>query len=424
MRKRSFLNREIISWAFYDWASSGFATTVMAGFFPLFFKQFYCAGTDAALSTARLGWGVSAAGLIVAFMAPAVGAAADSGACRKRFLLIFSSAGVFATAALAVPEKGAWQAALLCYVAAMVGFSGGNIFYDALLPVVAPPQRRDMVSSLGFALGYLGGGILLAVNAAMVIWPGGWGISSAESAVRLSFVSVALWWFLFSIPLFLYVPEHGTGLQCSGRFMVRSFSRLRRTFSNIRSLRRPFLFLLAYWFYIDGVSSVMKMAVDYGLSIGLGARGLIMALLLVQLVGFPATCVLGWLAERLGARRIILLAIGVYTAVIGWASGMENIREFYLLAAVIGGVQGGIQAMSRSLFSRMIPAGEEAEFFGFYNIVGRFAAIMGPALVGTVTLWAGSARAGILALIPLFIAGAILLLVSGARYADTAAGSS
>lgn len=413
--------RKIISWALYDWANSGFATTVMAGFFPLFFKQFYCAGADAAHSTARLGWTVSSASLLVALMAPVAGVIADTGSCRKGFLLFFTIVGITATGAMALPSHGQWILAAVLYLIAVVGFSSGNIFYDALLPAVAPPEARDIVSSFGFALGYLGGGILLAVNVAMTLKPSMWGISSPESAVRLSFISVALWWLLFSIPLFLSGPEETFSKPLpAGKLLARSFSRLRQTFRKIHTLRTLFLFLLAYWFYIDGVSSVIRMAVDYGLSIGLGTQGLISALLLVQFVGFPATLLMGRVAERFGARRTIMWAIGAYMAVVLWASGMEKTWEFYLLAAIIGMVQGGIQAMSRSIFSCMIPEGAEAEFFGFYNIVGRSAAVMGPAMMGTITLWTGSARTGILALIPLFAAGGILLEFSGKSRVDTA----
>ncbi len=405
---RTAINSRILSWAFYDWANSGFATTVMAGFFPLFFKQFFCAGVDPTISTARLGWAGSGASLLVAIIAPFAGAAADSLGMKKRFLLFFTIAGAGATALLAMPGKGQWLPALVLYATALFCFASGNIFYDSLLNSVAPTGQRDFVSSLGFSLGYLGGGLLFALNVAFALWPSVWGITSSASAVRISFISVSLWWVVFSIPLFLKVPEQRI-FQHPGTISA-ALTHLGSTFKKIRSLKKPFMFLLAYWFYMDGVSSVIRMAVDYGLSIGLGSRGLILALLLVQFTGFPATLVMGKLAERAGTRKTIVLTIAVYAGVTIWASGMESSVEFYMLAIVIGMVQGGIQALSRSLFSEMIPQGDEAEFFGFYNITGRFAAVMGPALIGTVTILTGNARLGILALLPLFIAGVALLM--------------
>lgn len=408
--RRPGINSRIIAWALYDWANSGFATTVMAGFFPLFFKQFYCSGTDPALSTARLGWAGSGASLAVALMAPFAGAAADALGLKKRFLLLFTVAGAGATACLVLPGQGQWLPAVILYAAALFCFAGANIFYDSLLNAVAAPEQRDFVSSLGFSLGYLGGGILLALNVSFTLWPSSWGITSPESAVRISFFSVALWWIVFSIPLFLKVPE--PALRKRTKAISSAWIRLCATFTRIRSLKAPLSFLLAYWFYMDGVSSVIRMAVDYGLSIGLGTRGLISALLLVQFIGFPATLLMGKISEYAGTRRTILAAIAVYAGVTVWASGMSTSAEFYVLAAVIGMVQGGIQALSRSFFSSMIPAGEEAEFFGFYNITARFAAVIGPALIGTVTLLTGSARMGIMALLPLFAAGGGLLMFS------------
>ena len=403
-----------VAWALYDWANSGFATSVMAGFFPLFFKQYFCSGVDAAVSTARLGWVVSAAALAVAVIAPFAGAAADAAGIKKNMLGLFTVLGAGATALLAVPGPGQWLLASSLYFAAVVGFSSGNIFYDSLLPAVAGTGQRHRVSSLGFALGYLGGGLLFAINIAMVVRPGFFTLSSMHAAVKASFVSVAVWWLAFSIPLFLFVREPSSGRrEFNLEFVTESLKRLGSTFYDLLLLKTPMIFLAAYWFYMDGVSSVIRMAVDYGLSIGLGTSGLMGALLLVQAVGVPSTLVMGRLAERLGARRVILATILIYVGVVISASRLTGVGEFFLLAAVIGSAQGGIQALSRSLFASMIPRGEEAEFFGFYNIIGRFSAIAGPALIGMLTLWSGSARTGILALVPLFAAGGVLLFISG-----------
>ncbi len=407
-----------LSWALYDWANSGFATTVMAGFFPLFFKQFYCAGVDPTTSTARLGWATSLASLAVAIMAPLAGAVADAQGSKKRFLLIFTLSGAFSTAALTLVGHGQWFPALCLYCTALFSFSGGNVFYDSLLNTVAGPKHRDSVSSMGFSLGYLGGGILLTLNVTFLLYPDWWGIGSTEAAVRISFLSVAVWWCIFSVPLFINVDERQPDKYTSISVKT-ALIRLKNTLTRIQQQRSPFIFLIAYWFYMDGVSSVIRMAVDYGLSIGLGSKGLISALLIVQFVGFPATLVMEKLARRIGTANTIICSIITYAAVTIWASRMENVLEFYLLAVVIGMVQGSIQALSRSLFSNMIPEGEEAELFGFYNIVGRFAAIIGPLLIGTIASLTGSPRIGILSLLPLFLIGGITLMYARAGTAGT-----
>ncbi len=399
-----------IAWALYDFANSGFATTVMAGLFPIFFKKFFCAGIDPAISTARLGWGNSAASLAVALIAPFAGAAADACTGSKRILLWLTLSGALFTALLAVPAQGQWLLALSFYGAALFSFAGGNIFYDALLNSVALPGERDRVSSLGFALGYLGGGILLVANALMVTSPERWGIGSAEQAVRLSFLTVSVWWMVFSMPLFLAVQEDGRSVSCDTAALEAIFSRIRGTFLHLRSMKGPLVFLAAYWLYMDGVSSVIRMAVDYGLSIGIDTKGLITALVIVQFTGFPATLIMGRAAERFGTRNTILAGIAAYGAVTVYASLMHTIEEFMVLAAVIGLFQGSLQALSRSFFAQMVPRGSEAEFFGFYNIMGRFAAVLGPAMIGTVAAMTGSSRAGILVLLPMFGAGGFLLM--------------
>ena len=402
-------DRKALAWAFYDFANSAFATTVMAGFFPLFFKQFFCAGADPVISTARLGFGNSAASLAVALFAPFAGAAADACTGSKRPLLWLTVAGAIFTALLSAPGKGQWLTAITLYGLALFCFAGGNIFYDALLNDIATKNNRDAVSSLGFSLGYLGGGLLLLLNVALVTWPELWGISDSAHAVRISFLSVALWWLLFSLPLFMKVNERH--VSCRRRITAAAIlKRLAATLSRMRSMKAPVIFLAAYWLYMDGVSSVIRMAVDYGLSIGIGSRGIVAALLIVQFTGFPATLVMARIAEKAGTQRTILAGITAYATITIWAWNMDSLAEFLVLAATVGIFQGSIQALSRSFFANMIPQGSEAEFFGFYNITGRFAAVLGPALIGTVTAISGSNRTGILVLLPLFAAGGILLM--------------
>jgi len=403
--------RAIYAWAFYDWANSAFATTVMAGFFPLFFKEYWNSGVADTVSTFRLGMANSAASLVVVLCAPLLGAIADHLDRRKGFLLLFAALGIVMTGALPFVAAGDWQLAALCYGLAMLGFSGGNLFYDALLLGIARPAQLDRVSALGFALGYLGGGLLFALNVLMVLHPDWFGLPDKATAVRVSFLSVALWWAVFSVPLFLLVREPRAAERVHARDAVaRGFGQLRRTLREIGRLPHTFLFLVAYWLYIDGVDTIVRMAVDYGMSLGFPSNSLIVALLITQFVGFPAAIAFGRLGDRIGARAGILVALAVYMAVTAWGAFMSAVWEFYLLAVVIGLVQGGVQSLSRSLYARLIPPGRSAEFFGFYNMLGKFAAVLGPALMGWVGVLSGSPRIGILSVLALFVIGAALLL--------------
>ena len=410
--------RAIFGWALYDWANSAFATTVMASFFPIFFKEYWTAGTDPVVSTAKLGLANSAAGILVALMAPALGAIADRGAAKKNFLLFFAALGIAATASLYWVPRGSWQAAAACYVLAMMGFAGSIVFYDSLLTTVAADSRRDFVSSLGFSMGYLGGGVLFALNVWMTLSPATFGLPGSGEGVKLSFLSVSLWWALFSVPLVFLVRERGVPPSPSPGAAVREgLAQLRDTFRRIRSLRTIFLFLAAYWLYIDGVDTIIVMALDYGLSIGFKADDLIVALLITQFIGFPSALAFGRLGERIGAKRAILIGIAVYLAITVYGAFIDEPREFYILAGMIGLVQGGVQALSRSLYSRIIPAEQSAEFFGFYNMLSRFASVAGPVLIGATGIWArsmgyeGSAasRIGIVSVALLFLAGGFAL---------------
>ena len=403
-------NRRTLSWALYDWANSAFATTVMAGFFPLFFKEFWSAGVAVTESTWRLGVANSAAGLAVALLAPILGAVADRGGAKKRLLAFFLLTGTLPCLGLYYVGEGEWLAAAALYAVGVFGFSSGNTFYDALLVGVSSERERDRTSALGFALGYLGGGLLFAVNVAMALKPELFGLSGATDAVRLSFVMVAGWWLLFALPLFLFVPEPEPVSPQRGLAAVAAGLRqLADTFHHLRRLKQVWLFLLAYWLYIDGVDTVIRMAVDFGLSLGFESGDLITALLITQFVGFPAALIYGRLGERIGTKPAILAGIGVYIGVTLWASMMEEAWEFYTLAVVIGLAQGGVQALSRSLYSRLIPADKAAEFFGFYNMLGKFAVVLGPLLMGYVAALTGDSRGSIFAVTALLMAGGALL---------------
>ncbi len=402
--------RRTLAWAFYDWANSAFATVVIAGFFPVFFSQFWARDLPAAQSTQWLGYTSSAASLILVLCAPILGALGDQLGAKKRFLLGFSLLGVLATAALYWLGAGQWQAALLLYLAGLLGFFGGNIFNDALITDVAPPERYERASSLAYALGYLGGGLLFAACVLAVLMPERFGFADEGEVVRAAFLAVALWWTLFALPLALLVPETRRTLRRPlGEAISRAFQELAGTFRQVRALPNTFLFLLAYWFYIDGVDTIMFMAVKFGLDLGFESSSLMVALLITQFVGFPAALLFGRLGTRFGPKPAILGAIGVYVLVVLAATQMTRVEHFYALAASIGLVQGGIQALSRSLFASLIPVGQTAELFGFYNMVGKFAAVLGPFLVGSAAALAGDPRLSLLPILLLFAIGGALL---------------
>ncbi len=403
------MKRSAWSWALYDVGNSAFTTTVMAGFFPLFFKQYWSADMAVTESTFRLSVASSLGSLVIMLLAPVLGAIADRCGARKRFLVGFAFLGVLSVAALALVAQGQWMLALLAFFFASVGYAGSVTFYDSLLLYVAPRQKLDTISALGYALGYLGGGVLFALNVWMTLQPATFGLADAAEAVKLSFLMVAVWWALFTVPLLLWVKEpdsHGVGIRAAVR---GGLVQLYETFHEIRSEKTVFLFLLAYWCYIDGVDTIVRMAVDYGLSIGFDSGDLITALLITQFVGFPAAIVFGRIGEKHGAKRGIYIAIGIYCLVTLGASLMSNVQQFYILATVIGLVQGGIQSLSRSYYATLIPADKSGEFFGFYNMWGKFAAVLGPVMVGLTARLSGSPSLSLLTLLVLFVAGGYLL---------------
>jgi UMF1 family MFS transporter len=421
--------KAVWGWVIYDWANSAFATTVMAGFFPIFFKQYWSYGADVNVSTAQLGFGNSIASLLVALIAPVLGAIADKGSAKKKFLIFFAYLGVLMTAALFLVQKGQWIWAIFIYAMGIIGFSGANVFYDSLLPSVADEDKIDYISGLGFSMGYLGGGLLFLINVLLTLMPQKFGLPDAEAAVRIAFLSVALWWGLFTFFTIFWVPEKKVSAptQKGESIVIAGFRQFAGTFKKVRHLKVVFLFLVAYWLYIDGVDTIIRMAVDYGLSLGFESKDLIFALLIVQFVGFPAALIFGKLGENWSVRKSIYLAIFIYMAITIWGAMMTRKTEFYILAIVIGLVQGGIQALSRSYYSRLIPKNQAAEYYGFYNMLGKLAVILGPAMMGFVGLIVKrilmpasptpaqvmavgqlASRWGIASVIILFVIGAIL----------------
>jgi len=402
--------RTVISWALYDWANSAFALTVITAFFPLFLKQYWSAGTDATASTLQLGLANSAASIVVALVAPALGAIADRGSSKKLYLAAFTALAVVATVALALVGRGDWPLAVAMFVVASIGFSAANIFYDALIVSVAQGKHLHYVSGLGYGLGYLGGGLLFALNVAMTLWPQRFGLADSTQAVRVSFVMVGAWWVVFSIPILVFVREPSGAFTRSARRAVREGLRqFAATFRHVRDLRAVWLFLLAYWLYIDGVYTIARMALDYGMALGFDPKSLIMALLITQFVGFPAAIAFGYAGERFGAKPAIFVSIATYAGVTICSYAMTEVWEFYALATVIGLVQGAVQSLSRSFYARIIPTAQAGEFFGFYNMAGKFATVLGPLLMGITASLTGSSRIAILTILILFLVGAALL---------------
>ena len=416
--------KQIISWSLYDCANSTFSTTVIAGFFPIFFQQYWSTASDVTVSTWYLGLANSLASIAVASLAPFLGAIADKASVKKRLLIFFAFIGIISTGALSMVGQGYWKIAAVFYVVASVGFMSANIFYDSLLPSVASKQKRDFVSSLGYSLGYIGGGILFLVNVAMYLKPQFFGIADAPSAIKLSFLTVAVWWAIFTLPILIFVKEKAPANDIG---IIKSISagwiQLLSTLKRIRELKVVTTFLIAYWLYIDGVDTIIRMSVDYGTSLGFTTSTLITLLLMVQFIAFPATLIYNWFAKQIGIKQAILIAIGGYICIAVIGSLVSKEWHFYIIATLIGCFQGGIQALSRSLYSRIIPSHNSAEFFGFYNMFGKFATIIGPPLMGYVAMATGNPRFGILAIILLFVLGGYFLMMvdveEGERVAQT-----
>lgn len=411
MKRQRKLSDQAWRWAFYDWANSAFATTVMAGFFPIFFKSYWANDLTDAESTFVIGSANSIVGLIIALSAPIMGAFADAGNSKKKQLLTFAVLGIMATGYLFFIPESSWKFAITFYAIGVIGFSGGNIFYDSLLVSVAKDSERNRVSSLGFSLGYLGGGLLFLLNVMMFSFPDFFGLKSQVEAVLWSFLSVAIWWSIFTVPLVTGVKEphrsqqHKTFLDIS----KEAFKSLYQTSKSISQYKSAVVFLLAYFLYMDGVDTIIRMATSYGSDIGISAQSMISALLLTQFIGFPATLIFGRYADRFGHKQTLSFAIIIYIGVVLFSAQMDSATEFFVMASIIGLVQGGVQAISRSYFSSLIPENKAAEFFGFYNFIGKSSVFIGPFMVSGIALLTSSPNLGILSLLLLFIPGLIIL---------------
>jgi len=408
------LNRpELRAWAMYDWANSAFQTTVITAVFPRFFSDFAAAGLTAAEATARFAWATTIAVTITAVLGPILGAVADFRGAKKKLLGVSMTVGIVATLLMATISRGDWTFAATVFIIANIGIASSFVFYDSLLPHIAAPDEMDRVSTAAYAIGYLGGGILLLVNLAWILSPTAFGLSDSIAAIRLSFVSVAVWWLVFSLPLFFRVPEPTPSLEADETRLDNSiriaFVRLWETFHELRGFRQAFLMLVAFLLYNDGIQTIIRMASIYGAEIGIDQNAQIAAFILVQFVGVPCSFLFGAMAGRIGARASIFLALTIYTGISLLGYFMTTTWQFFALAILVGAVQGGSQALSRSLFARMIPKHKSSEYFGFFAVFEKFAGIAGPALfAASVTLF-DSSRAAVLSVILFFVLGALVL---------------
>lgn len=382
---------------------------MLAVLFPLFLGSYWSAGDPGAAVTARLAWITAASSAVVCIIAPVFGTVADAGGYRKRFLFLLSTTGALATAVLAGVAQGDWPLALALYLVASVGFYSSTVFYDSLIIDVTEPRYYSFVSSLGFSLGYLGGAVLLTLHVWMLLNPETFGFNTTDDVIRFAFVTVGIWWAIFMLPLMIFVPEQHSRVKVAGGVIRAAYRELRTTMLEIGQYRNVVIFLIAYWLYIGGVFTVIFMAVNYGQRLGFGQQDLVTALLITNFAGFPATLLYGIAGHRWGPKRGIYFALIVYALMSSWAIFMVEVRQFYIMAIIIGCVQGGVQGLSRSLYAALIPPDAPGEFFGFYNMLTKFAHVLGPMLVGIAATLSDDPKWVLLTLLPLFIGGGMLL---------------
>jgi len=407
--KSKILTKQVITWALYDWANSAFALSVLAVLFPLVLGNHWGVDDGGVSATIRLGWITFSASVVVFLIAPVLGTIADTGGYRKRFLLLFAITGAVATAGLGFVGQGDWPLALGLYLIASVGFYSSVVFYDSLLIDVTEPRNYSFVSTLGFSVGYLGGAALLALHLWMLKSPQTFGLENTTEAFSYAFISVGVWWLVFLLPLIFFVSERHSSIEVPDHVIRAAYAELKSTVRKISQYRNVTIFLVGYWLYIGGVFTVIFMAVNYGQRLGFEDSDLVMALLIANFVGFPATLVYGLLAHRFGAKKGLYFALFAYIGACLWAIQMTDVREFYIMSVVIGLVQGGAQGLSRSVYASLIPADQPGEFFGFYSMTTKFAHVLGPAMVAIAAMLSDDPKWVLLALMPMFLAGALLL---------------
>ncbi|MFO7653165.1 MAG: MFS transporter [Candidatus Krumholzibacteriia bacterium] len=405
--------RAVRAWVLYDWANSAFATTVMAALFPPFFRELAMAsGLEPAVATAAWGYVTAGTLLVIALAAPLLGAAADRSGRTRGMLATSAAVGIVFTGLLAFIGDGQWRLAGALFAAANLGFSASIVFYESLLPRIVPAGDLDRISARGYAMGYLGGGLLLVINAFWVLQPAWFGFAGPGAAVRAAFVSVAVWWALFSLPLLRHAPRSPAGpggARHDAGGVAAGLRRPLRTLAELRRYPQLLLFLVAYWIYNDGIGTIIKMATAFGSEVGIATGHLVAALVITQFVGFPCTLFFGRLAGRIGPRRAVTAGLAVYVLISLGGYFLRSAWQFYVLAALVGTVQGGTQALSRSLFASMVPRHRSAQFFGFYSTSGKLAGIAGPLVFGAISHLTGASRISSVVMAGFFVAGGLLL---------------
>lgn len=396
------------SWILYDWANSVYSMVITVGIFPIFFKTYIAESMDDQTSTYYWGMANTVAALVMAVMAPILGALADRKGNKMRLFLVFFVMGVMSTLALVTVSQGQWLYALIIYGISSVGFYGAVIFYDSLIVDVSEEKNRDWISALGFGWGYIGGTIPFLVGIGLILLAEPIGFDSALWPTRIAFLITVIWWVGFSIPLLRNVRQVHF-VESDEPLLAESFGRLWGTLMQASKHRNIFIFLIAFFLYIDGVHTVIKMSTSFAIDIGLTQTATIGALVWVQVVAFPSALIYGKLAKRYGAKLLLYIGVATYVVVTICAFFTDQAWQFFVMATLIGSAQGGVQSLSRSLFSRLIPKENAAEFFGFYDIFGKFATVIGPFMVGVVAIQTGDTRNGVLSLIILFVLGGGLL---------------
>lgn len=402
------------AWVMYDWANSAFATTMIAAVLPIFYQNVAAAGLDDAIATSYWAFSQTIAMILVAVLSPVLGAAADVGGRKGTYLMIAAILGAVASSAMALTGTGDYIIVSILFIIATLGFSGGNTFYDSMLRDIAPPQDRDMLSARGYMFGYIGGGLLLLVHVVMIQ---GWesiGFTSQIQAMQLVFLTSGLWWLLFAIPLLRRFPLRDKGASRSasrsvGQTALHSVKSVASTLLHVKKYPELFKYLIAFWFFNDGISTIISMAAIYGAEIGIGTTHLITALLITQFVGVPFTFLFGKLAGKIGAKRSLYLSLCFYVVIVIFGFFMESALHFYILAFMVGMVQGGSQSLARSIYSRLVPAHKTSEFFGFMSLSGKVSAALGPAVFGFTAAVTGTSRLAILSVLIFFALGIWML---------------
>ncbi|MET3193079.1 MFS transporter [Bacillus sp. OAE603] len=406
---KSFTKQEN-SWMLYDWANSAYSIIITTAVFPLFYKAAATkAGMSASDSTAYLGYTIAISTFILAMLGPILGTIADYKGFKKKFLTFFLTLGVSFTALLAFIPSDNWLLLLICYTIAAIGSAGANVFYDAFLVDVTTEKRMNRISARGFGLGYIGSTIPFLISIAIII------LAQQEilpitttTASQIAFLITAIWWGLFSIPI-LRIVHQIYFIEPEQKPIINSFKRLGKTFKNIRQYRALFLFLLAYFFYIDGVGTIITMSTAYGSDLGISSTNLLIILFVTQAVAAPFSIFFGRLSEKFSGKKMLYVGIIVYIIICIYAFFLKTTIDFWILAMLVATSQGGIQSLSRSFYAKLVPKEKSNEFFGFYNIFGKFASIMGPLLVGLTAQMTGRSNMGVFSLIILFVIGIFIL---------------